>query len=132
MGGNIPSSSPKFGPVTKFNLERPLKFFAAGIAVLTLASGSVFAQGNPAGNADRAKGKVSMCIGCHGIAGYRSVFPEVYHVPMIAGQNPGYIANALKAYRSGDRTHPSMRGVARSMSDEDIADVAAYYGGVKK
>jgi cytochrome c553 len=106
--------------------------FGISIAAMALMAGTVLAQSAPAGNADRAKGKVSMCIGCHGIAGYRSVFPEVYHVPMIAGQNPGYIANALKAYRSGDRTHPSMRGVARSLSDEDIADVAAYYGGVKK
>ncbi|MSQ19118.1 MAG: cytochrome c [Betaproteobacteria bacterium] len=102
------------------------------IAATALMAGAVVAQGNPVGNAERAKGKVSICIGCHGIAGYKSVFPEVYHVPMIAGQNPGYIANALKAYRSGDRTHPSMRGIARGLSDEDIADVAAYYSGASK
>ena len=56
----------------------------------------------------------------------------VYHVPMIAGQNAGYIVSALKAYRSGDRSHPSMRGIAGSLSDEDIADVAAYYGAAGK
>ena len=97
-------------------------------------SGTVLAQqaGGAAGNAERAKTKVSMCIGCHGIPGYRSVYPFVYHVPMIAGQNPGYIVNALKSYRSGDRSHPSMRGIAGSLSDEDIADVAAYYGGASK
>jgi cytochrome c553 len=81
-----------------------------------------------AGNAEAAKGKVSMCIGCHGIPDYRTAFPEVYSVPMIAGQSPDYIVKALRAYRSGDRNHPSMRGIARGLSDADMADVAAYYG----
>jgi cytochrome c553 len=112
--------------------DRQVLRLAIGIAAMALTAGSVLAQGAPAGNVDRAKGKVSMCIGCHGIAGYKSVYPEVYQVPMIAGQNPGYIVNALKAYRSGDRTHPSMRGIAKGLSDEDIADVAAYYGGASK
>ena len=81
-----------------------------------------------AGDAEAAKGKVSMCIGCHGIPMYKTVFPEVYSVPMIAGQSPEYIVKALRAYRAGDRSHPSMRGIARSLSDEDMADLAAYYG----
>ncbi len=104
--------------------------FIAGVVAMAALVGTAVAQqpSGPVGNAERAKTKVSMCIGCHGIAGYRSVYPLVYHVPMIAGQNPGYIANALKAYRAGDRSHPSMRGIAGSLSDEDIADVAAYYG----
>jgi cytochrome c553 len=81
-----------------------------------------------AGDAAAAKGKISMCIGCHGIPMYRTVFPEVYSVPMIAGQSPDYIVKALRAYRSGDRDHPSMRGIAKSLSDADMADLAAYYG----
>jgi cytochrome c553 len=52
-------------------------------------------------------------------------------VPKIGGQSPAYLANALKAYRSGARWHPSMRGIAASLSDEDIAILAAYYGGGK-
>lgn len=79
------------------------------------------------GDAMRAKDKISMCIGCHGIPYYHTAYPEVYHVPMIAGQNAGYIISALKAYRSGEREHPSMRGIASSLSDQDIADLAAYY-----
>jgi cytochrome c553 len=75
--------------------------------------------------------KVSMCIGCHGIPGYKTAYPVVYHVPKIGGQSPVYIANALKAYRAGDRWHPSMRGIAASLSDADIAEIAAYYGGSK-
>jgi len=84
------------------------------------------------GNAEAAKAKNSMCIGCHGIAMYRTAFPEVYSVPLIAGQAPDYIVKALQAYRAGDRSHPSMQGVAKSLSDQDMADLAAYYGGAGK
>jgi len=82
-----------------------------------------------AGDAEAAKNKVSMCIGCHGIPGYKTAFPKVYHVPKIAGQQPVYIVNALKAYKSGERSHPSMIGIAKSLSEQDMADLAAYYGG---
>ena len=75
---------------------------------------------------------VSMCTGCHGIPFYQTAFPEVYHVPKIAGQSQQYIVNALKAYKSGERSHPSMRGIARGLTDADMADLAAYYGGEHK
>jgi len=82
-----------------------------------------------AGDADLAhRNKTAMCIGCHGIPGYKTAFPEVYHVPKIAGQQPAYIISALKAYKSGQRSHPSMRGIAASLSDQDMTDLAAYYG----
>ena len=71
--------------------------------------------------------KVAMCVGCHGIVGYKSSFPEVYRVPKIAGQSAKYIAAALNAYRTGERKHPTMRGIADSLSEQDIADVSAYY-----
>ena len=70
----------------------------------------------------------AQCIGCHGIPGYKTAYPEVYHVPMIAGQQPAYIIAALKAYKSGDRSHPSMRGIAASLSEEDMQKLADYYG----
>jgi cytochrome c553 len=73
----------------------------------------------------------AMCIGCHGIPGYKTAFPAVYHVPKIAGQQPAYIVNALKAYKSGERLHPSMRGIAASLTDEDMKELADYYGGGK-
>ncbi len=79
------------------------------------------------GNPKAAPGKIEMCIGCHGIPGYKAAFPEVYRVPMIGGQSAKYIEAALHAYKKGDRKHPSMRGIAASLSDQDIADVAAYY-----
>jgi cytochrome c553 len=74
---------------------------------------------------------LAMCVGCHGIPGYKTAFPDVYHVPKIAGQQPGYIINALKAYKSGERSHPSMRGIAASLSEEDMKRLADYYGGGK-
>lgn len=83
------------------------------------------------GNADAAREKVSMCIGCHGIPGYRASFPEVYSVPMIAGQNQQYLVVALKAYASGQRTHPTMDAISKSLSEQDIADLAAYYSNLK-
>jgi len=84
-----------------------------------------------AGSADAARNKVSMCIGCHGIPLYRTAYPEVYHVPKIAGQTPEYIVKALQAYKSGERGHPSMTGIARGLTDADMADLAAYYGKAK-
>ena len=78
-------------------------------------------------DAQRGSTKVQMCVGCHGIAGYQADFPQVYKVPKIAGQDAKYIAAALTEYRSGDRKHPTMRSIAASLSDQDIADIAAYY-----
>ena len=96
-----------------------------GFMLLALAAPAL-AQA-PAGNAEAAKSKISMCIGCHGIPGYKTVYPHVYRVPMITGQQPVYIVNALQAYKSGARSHPSMRGIAQGLSDKDMADLAAYY-----
>jgi cytochrome c553 len=79
------------------------------------------------GDAKAGEQKIAMCIGCHGIVGYQASFPEVHKVPMISGQGAKYIASALNAYKKGDRKHPTMRGIADSLSDQDIADVAAYY-----
>jgi cytochrome c553 len=64
-----------------------------------------------------------MCIGCHGIPGYQSSFPEVHKVPMISGQSGKYMASALQAYKKGERKHPTMRGVwPISLTEQDIAD----------
>lgn len=98
---------------------------------LVWAAGPVAAQ-TAIGRADNGARINAMCIGCHGIEGYRASFPQVYQVPMIAGQNDKYLAAALAAYRRGERKHPTMRGVAGSLSDQDIADLAAYYATLGK
>jgi cytochrome c553 len=71
--------------------------------------------------------KIAMCLGCHNIIGYQASFPEVHKVPKIAGQNAGYIEAALNAYKGGERKHPTMRGIADALSDQDIKDIAAHY-----
>ena len=98
-------------------------FAAIGLAVGLATS----AQAQVTGNVEAGAGKVAMCIGCHGIMDYKTNFPEVYHVPKIAGQNAKYIETVLGEYKKGTRKHPSMRGIAGSLTEQDIADVAAYY-----
>jgi cytochrome c553 len=98
---------------------------------LLLALAAFFSTAH-AQDAQRGSTKVQMCIGCHGIVGYQADFPQVYKVPKIAGQDAKYLAAALTAYRSGDRKFPTMRSIATSLSDQDIADIAAYYAQLGK
>ena len=101
----------------------PLLLALAGIGAAAQA------QTQTPAAADAAKGaaKAAMCIGCHGIVGYQATFPEVYKVPMIAGQGAQYIVASLLAYQKGDRKHPTMRAIAASLSEQDMADLGAFY-----
>ena len=74
---------------------------------------------------------VALCTGCHGISGYKTAFPDVYHVPKIGGQQATYLVNALKAYKSGERSHPSMRAIAATLTEEDMKKLAYFYAGAK-
>jgi len=99
---------------------------AALVACVTLVS----AQAQEVqGDAKAGAKKNAMCIGCHGIVGYQASFPEVHKVPKISGQGAKYILSALNAYKKGERKHPTMRGIAVSLSDQDMADLAAFYAG---
>lgn len=101
------------------------------IALFGLTAPAAFAQSAGIGTTHTG-GKAAMCIGCHGIPGYKMAYPHVYHVPMIAGQNTKYIESALKAYKAGERRHPTMGAIAATLSDADITEIAAYYGGAAK
>src|SRR4051812_47697028 len=105
-------------------------------AALAFGAQGVLAQAKKADDADKPHATIesfhAQYIGCHGIPGYKTAYPIVYHVPMIAGQQPGYIVSALKAYRSGERSHPSMRGIAASLTDEQMQKLAEYYGAPAK
>jgi len=109
-----------------FLLAAPLSvtlLWAGAFAVsATLGAESAYAQDAAAGEK-----KASMCIGCHGIPRYQSSFPEVYKVPLISGQGAKYIATALAEYKKGERRHPTMRAIAGSLSDQDMADLGAFY-----
>ena len=87
------------------------------------------AAGKPATPASpkSLEAKIEMCVGCHGIIGYRASFPEVHRVPKIAGQSAKYMAAALSAYKNGDRKHPTMRGIAETLTEQDIVDISNYY-----
>lgn len=95
--------------------------------MMVLAAAAGFVGAAQAQDAKAGAGKAAMCIGCHSIPGYQSSFPEVHKVPMIAGQGAKYIVAALNAYKKGERKHPTMRGIAESLSEQDMADLAAYY-----
>ena len=101
-----------------------LKFLAAAILIAVL-SPAASADGDPAAG----KIKAYTCTGCHGIPGYKNVYPT-YSVPKIGGQSAAYIETVLKAYRAGERRHPTMNLQAESLSDQDIADMAAWLSGL--
>ena len=122
--------------------------FAVAVLIAGIAFGAqdALAQATPKPPADKAPDASgasdkphatiesfhAQCIGCHGIPGYKTAYPVVYHVPKIAGQQPGYIVAALKAYRSGDRSHPSMRGIAASLTDDQMQKLADFYAKAAK
>jgi cytochrome c553 len=106
-------------------LAAALTLVVVGLSVHSIAAAQ--SAPDPVGDAARGHLKAATCLGCHSIPGYKADFPAVYRVPMIGGQNAQYIENALKAYRKGERRFPSMMATARSLSDQDIADVAAYF-----
>src|SRR5258707_3314668 len=98
------------------------------LSVVLFAAFACAAQAQqPVGDPEEAHKKIAMCEGCHGIPGYKTAYPVVYHVPKLGGQSAAYLSNALHAYKAGQRSHPSMRGIAASLSDKDIADLSAYY-----
>jgi cytochrome c553 len=109
---------------------RPLRILLAAALSSAALAAQAQAPAAPAkaGNADAGKIKVFQCQGCHGIPDWKTAFPEVYRVPKLGGQRPEYIIAALKAYKSGERDFATMRAMTSNLSDQDIADIAAYYG----
>ena len=92
---------------------------ACGLGVWSLA------EAQPSGDAKAGAIKANTCMGCHGIAGLFNVYPS-YRVPKLGGQNADYIMEALRQYRAGQRAHGTMHAQASSLSDQDIADIAAF------
>ena len=102
---------------------RPLHLLALSLMLMSGAfSTSAVAQDAKAG-----EGKAAMCVGCHGIVGYQASFPEIHKVPKISGQTAEYIVASLQAYAKGERKHPTMRGVSGMLSEQEMADLGAFY-----
>lgn len=93
----------------------------AGVVAGLAAPGAPMAQGDP----ERGRYLADPCMGCHGVDGYFNAYPT-YHVPKVWGQHAAYLEAALKAYRAGDRPHKTMQAQAATLSDQDIADIAAF------
>ncbi len=95
----------------------------SAIVLLALLAGPAHAQsGDPVAGAAKA----GQCAGCHGIPGYRNAYPA-YRVPKLGGQHAQYLVAALQAYKSGARTHPTMQAIAAGLSEQDMADLAAFF-----
>ena len=82
----------------------------------------------PIGDAKRGHALSYTCNGCHAVPNYKNVYPT-YSVPKLHGQRPEYLVAALKAYKSGERSHGTMHAQASSMNEQDMADIAAYLSG---
>ena len=106
-------------------MKKRYGLLAISAAMAFLLSASVWAEGDPA----RGRARAQMCEGCHGIADYRTAYPEVYPVPRIGGQQAAYIVKTLQDYKTGARKHPTMRGIAATLTEQDMADLASYYAG---
>lgn len=99
-----------------------LRTLSIFIALGMFASSASFA----AGDAVKGKLKAETCLGCHGVPSYTNVYPT-YHVPRLGGQYEDYIVVALKGYKSGERSHGTMQAQAAGLSEEDMADIGAYF-----
>jgi cytochrome c553 len=110
---------------TLLTMNKRYGFSVVSAAAALLLSFSAWAEGDPA----RGRARAQMCEGCHGIADYRTAYPEVYAVPKLGGQQAAYIVKTLEDYKKGARKHPTMRGIAATLSDQDMADLASYYAG---
>jgi cytochrome c553 len=104
-----------------FRVLAPASMIAACAAIALALPADLRAEG------DRERGRQLSytCYGCHGIPNYKNVYPT-YSVPKLEGQHSEYLALALQAYQSGERSHSTMHSHAASMNDQDMQDIAAF------
>ena len=106
--------------------DRAGKFVLA--AMLLLLTSPVFAD---TGDAERGHKLAYTCMGCHGIENYKNAYPE-YSVPKLGGQSATYIAADLAEDKAGARWHPTMKGMASTLSAQDHADLAVWFQGTER
>lgn len=104
-------------------MKKLLVLFIAGIGMIT--AGAAHAAGTPKGDPGNGKTKSAACAACHGADGNGMAGMDQY--PKLAAQPSGYIAKQLKAFKDGARQDPIMAGMAAALSDQDMADLDAYY-----
>src|SRR5881392_3488258 len=103
---------------------------AVSLTILALSAPFAALAQAPAFNGDAKRGQALAytCNGCHAIPNYKNVYPT-YSVPKLHNQRPEYLVAALKAYKSGERSHGTMHAQASSMNEQDMTDIAAYLSG---
>ncbi len=99
--------------------------FAIKTILVGLLTGLITTSAYGVGNAQRGLEISTVCQSCHGVDGNLSLQDDY---PKLGGQHRDYLVQALKAYRSGSRDHAIMSGFAAGLSDQDIEDLAAWYG----
>lgn len=102
------------------------KFFAAAVISLGLATVAQ-ASSMPKGDASAGQAKSAACAACHGEDG--NSFTPIW--PRLAGQGAKYLYKQLQDFKAGVRVEATMQGMAFGLSDQDMADLAAYYAGQK-
>lgn len=116
-------------------MMRPLQLAAclalAALPFTAVAQEPAPANAPPQASLEEGRSLAYTCMGCHGIPEYRNAYPA-YRVPKIRGQSQEYLTNALNEYKRGTRRHPTMEAQARSFSDEDIANLAAFLSSVNE
>ena len=100
-----------------------MKFSIFVASVFLFSSFSLYAEKSP-------EELSSTCLGCHGVVSYNNIYPT-YKVPKLGNQHKDYIVAALKAYRSGERSHPTMKAHAANLSDLDIDKIGDYFSSFK-
>ncbi len=97
---------------------------------MLLSAGMVFllaiGGAQAAGDAAAGKAKAAACAGCHGANGH-----GIPPTPALAGKSEDQILQALKDFKSGKRDNPVMKGMAAGLSDQDMANLAAYFASLK-
>lgn len=107
-----------------------MKVLGSLLAVVAAGFSNIAAvEAQKAGDPVRGRELFETCLGCHGVEGYNNTYPA-YKVPKLGGQSAGYIASALRAYRSGERKHATMKANAWNLSDQDAQDIGAYLEGL--
>lgn len=101
------------------------------LLVAALLGGAFLAmEAQAAGDPEAGKDKITSCVACHGTDGMGTA--PIY--PNLAGQSATYMESAMKAYRDGQRgggMSALMTPQAKGLSDEDIADISAYYANLE-
>jgi len=109
--------------------KTPIHRFIFLIVALVFAASASAASATDKGDPKAGHTLVYTCGGCHGVTGYKNAYPS-YHVPRVEGKNYDYIVSALNEYKQGQRSHPTMRAQAESLSEQEIHDIAAYLSSI--